>query len=886
MPTNISKFSTAQGKSSQVELLLGPIGEEQTSLIFEKISESFEKNRNFLVLVPTSQVKRGVSEKLLRLYPGWLGNRVQTLHEFAYGISNTRFGSQVRELLWWMLDLKNIPNDSSLGKLKKFPNTISALSIAVRELAEGDVSSDAFERFSHNSSLLRQLSSLYKEALEVDIVPLQGAIRKAIDVLNSGKRFDDIFVTGFLYFHPTQLNLINALANSCESLTVTLPYEDVRPNIYGLTEDNVLLLPTHRKVLISRSKFVEDIPLNIIEGRTISEEVSSLLYEIKKRLIDGVDANKIVILLREPFRYRSSILRGAEEFDVPISSAGAKEYMASIWLRRIKSELPTVGTIDEYISISEKKIDDLKGIESSLWRELKSTLEELIVHLNEVRDEKIELREWESLWGAQREEREKFQSKREGSGVSLLEIEQPHWGGYEVVSIPGMVEHWFPKPPPNPPILNYSIREDLNNFLGRKALWLSSQYRVREELLFTIAIDRSSSELLLTNPARSNDNKKIRRSHLFEEILHLHPSPIRLEPKLKEATPRRIIETILRNESEVLHDESVNYIRKRHKASLHDLRRKISIERIRVDGIGEFNGEIVDDYIVEAFVRRPIKEGRGFSTTSIERYGQCPFRYLSRDVLKLPEPEEPSDGISSLDAGSILHEILHRFYEGRIRRGEGGIDLENLSGAVYELDSVATEVLNEKGDIAKDIHPIIWEEECLTVKRMLRDVIKRDAEIFNEKRSKPSQLEYSFSIPIEIDNIQNINITGQIDRIDELDDKNLFVIDYKRGKYVPTVSGIEDGISLQLPLYLMAVKKLFNKNLSGGAYFAISDKDLKGGLPSRSMNLERGIERSVSWAKEYIGAIHRGSFHVKPKECRGEDCAFNRICRVNRLVRS
>lgn len=883
MPTNISKISTAEDKSSQVELLLGPIGEEQTNMIFEKISRSFEQGRNFLVLVPTSQVKSGVSEKLFRKYSGWLGNRIQTLHEFVYGISNTRFGSQVSELLWWMLALKKIPEESPLGRLRSYPNTISALSVAVRELAQGDVSFEAFERFGQNSSLLRQLSSLYNDALRGDIIPLQGAIRKAIEVLNFGKRFDDVFITGFLYFHPTQLNLISALAKSCETLTITLPYEDVRPNIYGLTEENLLLLSANKKVLISRSKFIEEINLNLIEGRRVVDEVSLLLCEIKRRLLDGVDANKIAILLREPFRYRSLILRGAIEFDVPISGGGGREFIPSIWLRRIRGELPIEGTIDEYLLISEKMIDDLKIGDSSLWRELKSSLEELIVHLNEVRDEKIELREWEALWSAQRAEREKFQSRIKGGGINLLEIEQPHWGGYELVAIPGMVDHWLPKPPPNPPLLNYSIRENLNTFLGRKALWLGAQYRVREELLFTIAIDRSYSEILLTNPVISGDNKKLKRSHLLDEILHFHASAKILEPKLNESTPRRIIDSILRDENSILSNESVNFIRRKHQATLKDLTRKILIEKSRVCGTGEFNGEILDDLIVEELIRRPIKGGRGISITSIERYGQCPFRFLSRDILRLPEPEESSCGISSLDAGSILHQVLHRFYENRIRRGENWVELGNLQGALNELDETLTGLLKEKVDLAKEIHPLIWEEECSNLRRMLRHVIKHDARLFSEKSNKPILLEYGFSIPIEVEDFQNINITGQIDRIDELDDKSLFLIDYKRGKYVPAVSGIDNGTSLQLPLYLMAIKELFNKSLSGGAYFAISDNGLKGGLPSRSVSLEKGIDKSYSWAREYIGAIHRGSFQVKPKECRGEDCAFNRICRVNRI---
>ncbi|OGQ36759.1 MAG: hypothetical protein A3F16_08465 [Deltaproteobacteria bacterium RIFCSPHIGHO2_12_FULL_43_9] len=873
MPTNISKFSTAHSNPSQAELLLGPIGEEQTALIFQKIFRSFKENRNFIVLVPTSQVKRGVTQRFSRDSNGWFGNRVQTLHEFVYGVSNTKFGSQVRELLWWMLALKEIPDKSPLGRLKRFPNTISALSIAVRELAEGDVSPDALEKFSAHRTLLKQVSPLYRSALGSGIIPLQGAIRKAIEVLSAGRMFDDVFVTGFLYFHPTQLNLINALSQASENLTITLPYEDVRPNIYGLSEENIPLLPAHRKVLISRTRFVEDIPLGIIEGKSPVEEVSSLLCEIKRRLVDGVDTNDVAILLREPFRYKSSILRAAREFDVPISGGAERGYLSSVWFRRIKGDLPSTGSIDKYIAISEKLIDDLKGGNGALWRELKSTIEELIVHLDEARGVEIELREWELLWNAQQVEREKFQAKREGEGVNLLDIEQPHWGGYQIIAVPGLVEHWFPKPPPNPPLLNYAIREDLNGFLGKKALWLGADYRIREELLFAIAIDRAFSALILGNAAKEGGNKNLRRSHLLEELLDLHPSWTRIEPNLQESTPRRIMDAILRDGGTGLSSESVNYISNKHGRTLRDLGRRLSVEKQRIDGAVAYNGGVNDE----------LKDIKTISITGLERYGGCPFRFFSRDILKLPEPEEREDGISALAAGSILHEILQRFYEGRIKRGERTISFENLHSALDEIDVMSRDILNEKVELSKTVHPVVWEEEGLTLRMLLREMVKREAEFFSEKRRYPLLLEYSFSIPLEIEDLGSVKLTGKIDRIDELEDQSLYLIDYKRGKYVPTVSGIGNGISLQLPLYLRAVQELFDRPLSGGAYFAISDGELKGGLPSRSVNLQKGMEDSVNWAKEYIGAIYRGSFPVKPKECRGEECAYNRMCRVSRL---
>lgn len=878
-------------KTRQADLLLGPVGEEQTNLIFGKILNSLKNGREFIVLVPTSQVKRAVSRRLLRESPGWLGDRVQTLHEFVYGISDTKFGSQVRELLWWMLAMQDLPANSPLGRIKNFPNTISAVSIAVRELAQADISHDAFEKFSIKKPLLKQLSSLYRGAIDAEIIPLQSAIRRAIAVLDNGEggaRFDDVFVTGFLYFHPTQLLLLNALWRACENLTITLPYEEVRPNIYKLTEDSLPLLPPHRKFLISRSKFIEDSKLSLIEGGTIAEEVASQLILIKNKLVAGLDPGSVAILLREPFRYRSLIMRGAKEYGVPISGEIAHQYIASVWLRRARALLPVSGTIDSFITTAERLIEETKSKDQILWRELRSTLEELIVHLDDVRSVNIELREWESLWNAQRKEREKFQASAITGGVSLLDLEQPHWGGYEVVSIPGLIEHWIPKPPPNPPLLSYSLREEINRFLGsgesgNGALWLANQYRVREELLFTIATDRSSSEIILSHPINSDTTKSIQKSHLLKELLDLHPSVERISPNIKESTPRKIIGSILNDESRDISTEAVNYIKKEHSQLLKDLSRRVDVERDRIAGVGKYNGDVGDKLLLDALINKPLKEGKGISITSLERYGQCPFRYFSRDVLRLPETEDIVEGLSPLAAGSILHQILHRFYEKRIQRGERKISPENMEAAIVEMEEATRAVLEEKWELSKTIHPLLWAEEGASLYQLLREVIKKEAEFYTKSPRHPWLLEYSFSFPIILDDLNEIKLTGQIDRIDETEDKDLFLIDYKRGKYVPAISGIENGTNLQLPLYVNASSTLFNRKVSGGAYFALSDQELKGTIPSRSVGVEEAVERSVKWAKEYIESIRRGYFPVKPKECRGDDCAFHRTCRVNRL---
>ncbi|MFC2075061.1 hypothetical protein ACFLRA_02175 [Bdellovibrionota bacterium] len=417
---------------STIDVFTGPVGEDQVALLLQQVTESIKSNRSPLLLVPNRQIKQAVRRRLLRdLGQGWSDRVVRTLHEFIHEVADAAYGSEVREVLWWMLALRKVRENSALGQIKNYPHTLSAVSQTIRELSEGGIGPEELRGVGGGEfSVYSQLATLYEQALSAEIIPLQGAMKKAMGVLKSGPEIaSQIGITGFFYFHHSQLEFISALSQACQHLMLTLPYEEVRPNVYGLTEENLSSLPPNYRTDLSRKKFVEDKPVFLLEADTIEEEVASIMVEVKSRLVSGLQPDQVAILMREPFRYEALFHRFADEFKVPISEVSPLPPASSHFIFEHLEKLPERAQIGRFLIYTSRIIESQNKIGSLLWRELRSTIDELEVHLEHALSVMINRDEWLSLWRAQRREREKGRTNRTETGVRLLDMQQPHWGG-------------------------------------------------------------------------------------------------------------------------------------------------------------------------------------------------------------------------------------------------------------------------------------------------------------------------------------------------------------------------------------------------------------------------------------------------------------------------
>ncbi|HZO90404.1 MAG TPA: PD-(D/E)XK nuclease family protein [Chthonomonadaceae bacterium] len=246
--------------------------------------------------------------------------------------------------------------------------------------------------------------------------------------------------------------------------------------------------------------------------------------------------------------------------------------------------------------------------------------------------------------------------------------------------------------------------------------------------------------------------------------------------------------------------------------------------------------------------RKPV-----FGVSELETYRRCPLQYLLRHVLRL-RPEE--DGAHLRAQGTLLHAILRRYFRrrraaARKANAEGTLPCPDAETLRSELHALLSETLQKA---ALDASP----HRLRILERLLADALAgfavREARFAPQLGLQPAHFELAFGLseaegalleeeerelegvpgpegalpriydpascpePLRLearDGGPSIAICGTIDRVDcDAAGCRALVLDYKLGKSVD-FSAMQRGESLQMPLYLLAVERLFG--LAGAA---------------------------------------------------------------------
>jgi len=309
-----------------------------------------------------------------------------------------------------------------------------------------------------------------------------------------------------------------------------------------------------------------------------------------------------------------------------------------------------------------------------------------------------------------------------------------------------------------------------------------------------------------------------------------------------------------------------------------------------------------------------------FSPSRLESYAKCPFNYYLRYVLGIEPLPELETELTPAGRGSLFHRIACRFYselrdEGDTRFNELQLDEMNI-----RIKRIGQEELDRYA-----FEGPAWQAFQATMlgsdkrKGLLQAFLKK--EVANRSNLSPAFFELSFGFPVdegeadpssdptpaEIDlGGEKLRLHGRIDRVDACADGRFVIIDYKTGAYTATVSAIEKGIALQLPLYIQAVESAM-KGMKGigGAYYGVrseSEVDHKGIFGDKDhddeLKLYFGekkryredfaeiIQQSNQFITSYLASMRAGKFHpnIGPANC-PNGCEYAAICRsdANRL---
>ena len=449
-------------------------------------------------------------------------------------------------------------------------------------------------------------------------------------------------------------------------------------------------------------------------------------------------------------------------------------------------------------------------------------------------------------------------------GILVTPLEQVQGLQFDVVIVCGLVDGEFPS--------TYIPA----NFLGKPLEKTEERQLRRERVAFYTGLTASTERIYLTYPRTSGENERVRSSFLdallrittVEKTDRLHEfKELRIERDERRVaeptTPDRDFPALIETQ-EALAEEAGKTLWhgnplpriQDHEGSemLEHLKHTVTVEMARRDAVND--PSIVPEYRViigqalnpeerEDLAKRRENE---YSASQLELYARCPFKYFTRRLLGIDAPREYDVSLTPLERGFLLHTVLFKLYSELRDKEELPITEENQEEALSRAQAIAREEIE---GIALD-HPYwkIDRERLLgseALNGLLEQWIQSEVNRAGEKTELiPEFFEVGFgksgsgttatdSLLSQSDEIElyNIKVRGKVDRVEVLRKEDTIyyaVADYKTGQ-PPTRGDIDNGLSLQLMLYLEVVRQILSTHFDvplenvkpvGGIYYRLN----------------------------------------------------------------
>jgi DNA helicase-2/ATP-dependent DNA helicase PcrA len=261
-----------------------------------------------------------------------------------------------------------------------------------------------------------------------------------------------------------------------------------------------------------------------------------------------------------------------------------------------------------------------------------------------------------------------------------------------------------------------------------------------------------------------------------------------------------------------------------------------------------------------------------FSFSQIKSYNACPYQYKLAHIIKIPTRSS-----ASFSFGTTMHSTLQKFYQ-RVQELNKAEQF-SLFAAVAAPKNGQTAVPDLKELL--DFYDESWIGDWYKNKKQKdeyyetgKDILKTFYETQKDHWTVPVALERSFKI-----RVGDYLLKGRIDRVDQLPDGTLEILDYKTGQPKEKVEGEDKD---QLVIYQIAVSQLPDfKNIGAPGrltYYYLTDNSTVEFL---------GSEKDVAKISEKLSAaiekICRGDFAATPGSHVCKSCEFHDICQYRAL---
>jgi ATP-dependent helicase/nuclease subunit B len=478
---------------------------------------------------------------------------------------------------------------------------------------------------------------------------------------------------------------------------------------------------------------------------------------------------------------------------------------------------------------------------------------------------------------------------------------------YKVVFVAGLLEKSFPQAAQEDPFFKDSERRVMNR---EKSILEERSWRAGgERYFFYMAVTRAKEKLYLTYPLYDAEGRPALASFFvsacnkcFGDTLRFvrrGPAEFLPEPPEWASDPdvtRGLVETLFLRPTarKIPRDEGALDLLAAWSAR-PDF--KESLEW----GLRSEEARIASGDALKLF-----QEDRAvYSATRLEEYATCAFKHFSKRMLHLVEPARNRE---FLEKGNLLHKTLELFY--------GELSAAQKSNPEFWRDEKGVEKLLLK-HLERAMENGPFEYEPLYRQRVfknslieaLRIFARREGRFFEKRDLVASRFEWAFGmkeIPGSAEALElrgpggSARFQGRIDRIDLTPDgKKAFIIDYKlAAREKRLAQKWSEGLELQIPIYLLAVRRLLGHEVIGAELrflFSNEDKPAEGfyreadrqtiglGKKQKAQTEEQWkafLSESESRVLSAAAGIRSGNIAVRSKSCKY--CDYSSVCRFEK----
>jgi ATP-dependent helicase/DNAse subunit B len=294
-----------------------------------------------------------------------------------------------------------------------------------------------------------------------------------------------------------------------------------------------------------------------------------------------------------------------------------------------------------------------------------------------------------------------------------------------------------------------------------------------------------------------------------------------------------------------------------------------------------------------------VRHTRVVSAGALERYGDCPVRWLVESQLsprRLKPDEEP------LVRGSLIHGLLEQL----LAALGGPVTERSLPEAVEILDRLTMELARGARGLGEGEPPVVRAGALRAIEAGLRRYLEHEAR--TSDGWTPVALERRFGFddedpgslpPLALGgDSAPVLVRGAIDRIDVDGHGHALVRDYKSGAPRPDwpAARWKPDRRLQVALYMLVARELERLDVVAGVYQPLRGDDLRArgiyaddvgdgargfhGSDARSREeLELELADAAQRAVDLAERLRAGDVQPCPATCSRDGCAYPAICR-------